>query len=194
MGRFEPIDLVDCSGVGRVCADGYVSKTRRHLLGPAGRHGSRGCNGTGIHDGPRGRQAVQTSDHHPVDRAKSSLRSTFTASGCTPSPKSSALSHILDELDAGQGGVVVTPNLDHLRRCVRDLHFGALVAEADLIVADGMPLVWASRLQRTPLPERVAGSEFDLVAKQRGCRRPRYKTDFPARWCRGDRQRVRPTF
>jgi N-acetylglucosaminyldiphosphoundecaprenol N-acetyl-beta-D-mannosaminyltransferase len=67
---------------------------------------------------------------------------------------------ILAELDAGHGGVVVTPNLDHLRRCVRDLHFGALVAEADLVVADGMPLVWASRLQGTPLPERVAGSNL----------------------------------
>ena len=68
--------------------------------------------------------------------------------------------HILDELHLGRGGVVVTPNLDHLRRCVRDLHFGALVAEADLVVADGMPLVWASRLQGTPLPERVAGSNL----------------------------------
>ncbi len=67
---------------------------------------------------------------------------------------------IISELDAGHGGVVVTPNLDHLRRCVRDLHFGALVAEADLVVADGMPLVWASRLQGSPLPERVAGSNL----------------------------------
>ena len=70
------------------------------------------------------------------------------------------IEHILDELDARRGGVVVTPNLDHLRRCVRDLNFGALVAEADLVVADGMPLVWASRLQGTPLPERVAGSNL----------------------------------
>jgi N-acetylglucosaminyldiphosphoundecaprenol N-acetyl-beta-D-mannosaminyltransferase len=67
---------------------------------------------------------------------------------------------IVEEMHAGRGGVVVTPNLDHLRRCVRDLHFGALVAEADLVVADGMPLVWASRLQGTPLPERVAGSNL----------------------------------
>jgi N-acetylglucosaminyldiphosphoundecaprenol N-acetyl-beta-D-mannosaminyltransferase len=70
------------------------------------------------------------------------------------------IEHILDELDAGNGGVVVTPNLDHLRRCARDLTFNALVAEADLVVADGMPLIWASRLQRTPLPQRVAGSDL----------------------------------
>src|SRR5215212_3970493 len=70
------------------------------------------------------------------------------------------IEHILDELDAGHGGVVVTPNLDHLRRATRDLSFGALVAEADLVVADGMPLIWASRLQGTPLPQRVAGSDL----------------------------------
>ena len=70
------------------------------------------------------------------------------------------IDHILDELDAGNGGVVVTPNLDHLRRCTRDLSFNALVAEADLVVADGMPLIWASKLQGTPLPQRVAGSDL----------------------------------
>lgn len=68
--------------------------------------------------------------------------------------------HILDELEAGRGGVVVTPNLDHLRRCRQSPSFQALIAEADLVVADGMPLVWASRLQGTPLPERVAGSNL----------------------------------
>lgn len=66
--------------------------------------------------------------------------------------------HILDQLEAGRGGMLVTPNLDHLHRCTKNLAFNALVAEADLVVADGMPLVWASRLQGTPLPERVAGS------------------------------------
>ncbi|HXE53842.1 MAG TPA: WecB/TagA/CpsF family glycosyltransferase, partial [Tepidisphaeraceae bacterium] len=70
------------------------------------------------------------------------------------------IAHILDELDMGRGGVVVTPNLDHLRRYCHDLTFGAIIAEADLIVADGMPLVWASRLQATPLPERVPGSNL----------------------------------
>lgn len=70
------------------------------------------------------------------------------------------VNHILYEIEAGRGGMVVTPNLDHLHRCLHDLTFAALVAEADLVVADGMPLVWAARLQGTPLPERVAGSNL----------------------------------
>ena len=68
--------------------------------------------------------------------------------------------HVLDELDATRGGVLVTPNLDHLRRCRRDPEFASLVSESHVVVADGMPLVWASRLQRTPLPQRVAGSDL----------------------------------
>lgn len=71
-----------------------------------------------------------------------------------------AIEHVLSELRGGRGGVVVTPNVDHIRRCQRDLSFSAVVAEADLVVADGMPLVWASRLQGTPLPQRVAGSDL----------------------------------
>ncbi|MEZ0267143.1 MAG: WecB/TagA/CpsF family glycosyltransferase [Phycisphaerae bacterium] len=67
---------------------------------------------------------------------------------------------ILHRSNAGRGGVVVTPNLDHLRRCRKDAEFASLVDKADLVVADGMPLVWASKLQGTPLPGRVAGSDL----------------------------------
>jgi N-acetylglucosaminyldiphosphoundecaprenol N-acetyl-beta-D-mannosaminyltransferase len=70
------------------------------------------------------------------------------------------IEYLLNCLARGRGGVVVTPNVDHLRRARRDLHFAAVLTEADLVVADGMPLVWASRLQGTPLPQRVAGSDL----------------------------------
>jgi len=71
--------------------------------------------------------------------------------------------HVLSELDQGRGGWVVTPNLDHLRRFLRDEGFRDLYEEASLRVVDGAPLVWACRLQRTPVPERVAGS--DLISR-----------------------------
>jgi len=71
------------------------------------------------------------------------------------------LDHLFRELDAGRGGWVVTANLDFVRRHARDPEARALFADADVRVADGMPLVWASRLQGGPaLPERVAGSDL----------------------------------
>src|SRR4051812_22534342 len=74
--------------------------------------------------------------------------------------EATTIAHVLGEIDAGRGGFAVTPNLDHLRRYSDDVNFGALVAEADLVLPDGMPLVWAARLQGTPLPGRVAGSDL----------------------------------
>jgi N-acetylglucosaminyldiphosphoundecaprenol N-acetyl-beta-D-mannosaminyltransferase len=70
------------------------------------------------------------------------------------------VAEVMRALDAGQGGRVATLNLDQLRRASRDASFAALCRRASLVVADGMPLVWASRLQGTPLPQRVAGSDL----------------------------------
>jgi N-acetylglucosaminyldiphosphoundecaprenol N-acetyl-beta-D-mannosaminyltransferase len=68
--------------------------------------------------------------------------------------------YVLDNLADGHGGWVVTPNLDHLRRLSADRKLRALYSHATLVVPDGMPLIWAARLQGTPLPERVAGSSL----------------------------------
>ncbi|MCZ6837400.1 MAG: WecB/TagA/CpsF family glycosyltransferase [Planctomycetota bacterium] len=67
---------------------------------------------------------------------------------------------IMDELQVERGGWVITPNLDHARRWTREEEFKEFYREATLVTPDGMPLVWASRLQGTPLPERVAGSNL----------------------------------
>ena len=70
------------------------------------------------------------------------------------------VSHVIDQLSDGQGGWVITPNLDHMRRADTDGEFRGMLLDADVVVPDGMPLIWASRLQGTPLPERVAGSSL----------------------------------
>jgi N-acetylglucosaminyldiphosphoundecaprenol N-acetyl-beta-D-mannosaminyltransferase len=71
---------------------------------------------------------------------------------------------VISECQAGRGGWVITPNTDILRQVHEDPEIHALVASADALVADGMPLIWASRLQRTPLHGgRICGS--DLILK-----------------------------
>ncbi len=67
---------------------------------------------------------------------------------------------ITDRLRADVGGWIVPMNLDVLRQYNRNPELAEMCAEADLRLADGMPLVWASRLRGTPLPERVAGSNL----------------------------------
>ena len=58
--------------------------------------------------------------------------------------------------------VVVTPNVDHLVRLHRgrDPRAWAAYRRADLITADGMPIVAASKLLGRPLPGRVTGSDL----------------------------------
>jgi N-acetylglucosaminyldiphosphoundecaprenol N-acetyl-beta-D-mannosaminyltransferase len=60
----------------------------------------------------------------------------------------------------GRGGWICPTNLDVLRQVVISPELRALVEDADLVVADGMPLLWASRVQGAALPERVAGSSL----------------------------------
>lgn len=54
----------------------------------------------------------------------------------------------------------VTANVDHLVRFARDPSVRDLYTNADLVVADGMPVIWASRFLGRKLPERVAGSDL----------------------------------
>ncbi|BCJ32964.1 hypothetical protein Athai_04670 [Actinocatenispora thailandica] len=61
---------------------------------------------------------------------------------------------------AGRGGTIVTPNVDILRLARRDTEARGHVEAASYVVADGTPLVWASRLAGVALPERVAGSNL----------------------------------
>lgn len=58
----------------------------------------------------------------------------------------------------GQGGVIVTPNVDIWRMCRKDNECKRLVDSAAIVVADGAPLLWAATLAGDPLPERVTGS------------------------------------
>src|SRR5262245_57220309 len=55
---------------------------------------------------------------------------------------------------------VVTPNVDHVVKLQSLPAMQAAYREAALVVADGWPLVAASRWLRQPLPERVAGSDL----------------------------------
>ncbi|MFD0518258.1 WecB/TagA/CpsF family glycosyltransferase [Paractinoplanes durhamensis] len=67
---------------------------------------------------------------------------------------------VREALTHGRGGRIITPNVDILRRAQTEQEAREHLDDADLIVADGMPLIWASRLGGRPLPERVAGSSL----------------------------------
>jgi exopolysaccharide biosynthesis WecB/TagA/CpsF family protein len=78
-----------------------------------------------------------------------------------------------DRLAARQGAAVATINLDHLVKLRRDPAFRMAYAAQDIVVADGNPVVWLSRLARRSV-SLVPGSDMTLplvrLAAARGLR------------------------
>ncbi|MFS0821577.1 WecB/TagA/CpsF family glycosyltransferase [Bacillus sp. 1P02SD] len=58
---------------------------------------------------------------------------------------------------------LVTCNVDHIMNVQKDSKFREIYNNADLIVADGVPVVWASKLLGNPLKEKISGS--DIIPK-----------------------------
>jgi len=72
-------------------------------------------------------------------------------------------------------GLVVTPNVDHVVIINRDASVRMVYQSASWVFADGMPIVWLSRILHAPgVPERVTGADLlPLVASlsaERGLR------------------------
>jgi N-acetylglucosaminyldiphosphoundecaprenol N-acetyl-beta-D-mannosaminyltransferase len=71
---------------------------------------------------------------------------------------------IAQTISAGNRGVVTTVNVSILMMMRSDPRLQRFVDAAKWTVADGQPLVWASRLGRTTIPERVTGCDLvDLL-------------------------------
>lgn len=70
-----------------------------------------------------------------------------------------AVGHVVDALDRGDGGLVITPNVDILRLLEKPAH-ADLADRASLLVCDGAPVRLAARLAGTPLPGLVTGTDL----------------------------------
>lgn len=73
--------------------------------------------------------------------------------------ESEVVEEVFTRLEAQSGGHILTPNVDVLRQLQRG-YDDDLARRSALVVPDGMPIVWASRIMRTPLRERVTGASL----------------------------------
>lgn len=61
---------------------------------------------------------------------------------------------------------IMTPNIDHIVKLQHDVEFKAVYDSSALVLADGMPILWASRFLGTPLKEKISGSDiFPRICK-----------------------------
>ncbi len=66
---------------------------------------------------------------------------------------------LLKELE-NEGGVVFTPNVDHLMKIQKDREFYEIYHESDYRVCDGQILFWMLKLLGKPVKEKISGSRF----------------------------------
>lgn len=77
----------------------------------------------------------------------------------TAPDRAAALDTVRARLAAREGFALATLNLDHLVKLRRDTEFAAAYAAHEIVVADGNPVVWLSRLAGRPVA-LVPGSEM----------------------------------
>lgn len=73
-----------------------------------------------------------------------------------------AVAHVDTVLQSNGSSVIFTANVDHVVRYNDDAEFRCYYRAADLVFADGTPLLWSARLLRRRLHARVTG--VDLMA------------------------------
>jgi N-acetylglucosaminyldiphosphoundecaprenol N-acetyl-beta-D-mannosaminyltransferase len=77
------------------------------------------------------------------------------------------------EVKIAEGGFhqVATANVDFLMKSIRDEELHETLCRCDFVLADGMPLVWASQLLGSGLKERVTGADLvPRLAQLSACR------------------------
>lgn len=80
---------------------------------------------------------------------------------------SQAVDRIEQLVDRGVPSYVITANLNYVMLHHKADAIPEITRAADLILADGQPIVWRSKVGSPPLPERVAGSEMIFHLAQR---------------------------
>jgi len=74
-----------------------------------------------------------------------------------------AVANVLELIDEGCGGYVVTPNPEILSDALKNDELKGAIESASLSCADGIGVVYASKILKKPLKERVSG--FDLTCR-----------------------------
>jgi N-acetylglucosaminyldiphosphoundecaprenol N-acetyl-beta-D-mannosaminyltransferase len=70
-----------------------------------------------------------------------------------------------------KGAVIFTPNVQRVVAAHQDAQIRDIYRQADLLLPDGMPLYWASRLLKRRLKERVAGSDLIFTFSERAAQK-----------------------
>ena len=78
-----------------------------------------------------------------------------------------AVERAMTMLEEDRPHLVVTPNAEIVQQARGDETFSALIADADLVIPDGVGVIYASRILGRPLKGRVPGWDFAAALMER---------------------------
>ena len=71
-----------------------------------------------------------------------------------------ALDYIDEWIASRRVGQIITPNCDQIVQVEKNPALGTIWNDAELLFADGHPLLWFAKWYKTPLKEKINGSSF----------------------------------
>lgn len=88
-----------------------------------------------------------------------------------------ALDAVKELIENKKCGYVVTPNIDHIVQLECGGEICDVYKNASLILTDGKPLIWISKLYKNPIKEKISGSDlFPLLCEMAA--KKKYKMYF----------------
>ena len=92
------------------------------------------------------------------ERMESKIR--ILNAGYTNLTSQELLDHLMEDVKQKRKSSVVFLNVDVVMKLEKDKELADITDRAEYVLADGMPLVWISKLFHRPLKEKVSGSDF----------------------------------
>lgn len=74
--------------------------------------------------------------------------------------KEEAIIHIEKCIKEHKIGHVITPNVDQIVRIEKDPYFKEICDKAELLLADGTPILWIAKWYKKPIKEKICGSDL----------------------------------
>ncbi|MCX7615589.1 MAG: WecB/TagA/CpsF family glycosyltransferase [Clostridiales bacterium] len=71
-----------------------------------------------------------------------------------------AIHYSMDMLYKGEKGFIVTPNSEIVYECIKNKELCDIIGQASLVLPDGIGIIYASKIYKTPIKSKVAGIDF----------------------------------
>lgn len=83
------------------------------------------------------------------------------------------LDGVMGDIQSGKRASLVFLNVDVVLKSEKNFLLRKMIETSEYVLADGMPLIWISKLFQRPLPERICGSDFVPLLCERAAREGR---------------------